>query len=194
MITIRPYKPSDEKAWLASRVLSLLNSAYFDDVAQAKPVYENPVIDLVAEEDHKLVGLIEVECETNPATVCSDRPGLGGMIWNIAVHPDYQRRGVANKLLNEAKRRAAERGIVRFEAYTRDDPGVLDWYKTNGFQLLMSYLHVYLDYDEAREVLHSTIPGLKPVKVFAHYSKDDREAVRRKFQRVYDCNLFELRF
>jgi len=194
MVVIRPFQPQDKKAWLACRVLSFLYSAYFDDVAQAKPMYENPVIDLVAEEDHTLIGLIEVECETKPATVCRDRPGLAGMIWNIAVLPDYQRRGVANQLLSEAKRQAAERGIVRFEAYTRDDPGVLGWYKTNGFALLMSYLHVYLDYDEARGVLHSTIPGLKPAKVFAHYSGDDREAVRGKFQRVHDCNLFELRF
>jgi len=32
-----------------------------------------------------IVGLIELECETEPGTVCSDQPGLGAMIWHLAV-------------------------------------------------------------------------------------------------------------
>ena|SRR5215211_198025 len=85
-VRIRPYEPSDEEAWLRCRVLSFLGGAYFDDVAREKERYERPAIELVAEEDGEVVGLIDVECEEAPGSVCSERPGLAGMIWHLAVH------------------------------------------------------------------------------------------------------------
>ena len=59
MFNIREYKPEDERSWLECRVLSFLDSAYYDDVIQHKESYSNPVIDLVAECDDKIVGFIE---------------------------------------------------------------------------------------------------------------------------------------
>src|SRR5215211_5810104 len=117
-VRIRPYEPSDEEAWLRCRVLSFLGGPYFDAVEREKERYERPSIELVAEEGGQIVGLIDVECEEEPGTVCYDRPGLGGMIWHLAVHPDRQRRGIGTALLREAELRAAERGLVRFEAWT----------------------------------------------------------------------------
>ena len=46
------------------------------------------------------------------------------MIWHIAVHPDYQRRKIGFKLLDEAVKMAKELGLVYFEAWTRDDEWV----------------------------------------------------------------------
>jgi class 3 adenylate cyclase len=37
---IRPYRDTDERGWLVCRVLSFLDSAFFDDVRQAKECYE----------------------------------------------------------------------------------------------------------------------------------------------------------
>ena len=147
-LTIRPYRQSDERGWVVCRVLSFLDSAFFDDVRQAKEHYEHPAIELVAERAGEIVGLIDVECEELPGTVCEDRPGLGGMIWHLAVHPDHQRQGVATELLQEAERLARERQLVRFEAWTRDDRGTQAWYESRGFERLSSYLHVYVDLNE----------------------------------------------
>ena len=36
--------------------------------------------------------------------------------------------------------------------------------------------------------------GLKPVKVFAHYTGDERDAMRDRFERVHDCVCYERRF
>ena len=36
------------------------------------------------------------------------------------------------------------RGIERFEAWTRDDPWVQQWYESHGFVQISSYLHVYV--------------------------------------------------
>jgi ribosomal protein S18 acetylase RimI-like enzyme len=194
-LKIRPYEASDERGWVVCRVLSFLDSAFFDDVRRAKEHYRHPAIELVGVRGAEIVGLIDVECEEVPGEVCDDRPGLGAMIWHLAVHPDHQRQGLATALLCEARRLASERGISRFEAWTRDDPATRAWYESRGFERLHSYLHVYVELDEGlREEFPVTPDGLRPVRLFAHYVGEDREAVRRRFARVHDDALYELRF
>jgi GNAT superfamily N-acetyltransferase len=194
-LAIRPYRNSDERGWVVCRVLAFIDSAFFDDVRQAKEHYEYPAIELVAERAGEVVGLIDVECEEVPGTVCENRPGLGGMIWHLAVHPDHQRQGVATELLREAERLARERGVVRFEAWTRDDPGTQAWYESRGFSPVHSYLHVYVELHEGlRDQFPVSEDGLRPVKVFAHYVGDDHAAMRQRFARVHDDVLYELRF
>jgi ribosomal protein S18 acetylase RimI-like enzyme len=63
------------------------------------------------------------------------------MIWHLATHPDHQRQGIASALLQEAEGQARERGLVRLEAWTRDDAHVR-WYESHGFTQIDSYLHV----------------------------------------------------
>ena len=193
-LQVRAYEAADEAGWLRCRVLSFLGSAYFDDVRREKEHYANPAIELVAEDDGEIVGLVDVECELEPGTVCEDRPGLGGMIWHLAVHPDHQRGGVATALLREAERLAADRGIVRFEAWTRDDPHVQRWYESHGFEQVSRYLHVYIELDEGLRDLFPIAESIRPVKLFAHYLGDDPDAVKRRFARVHDCVLYEYRF
>lgn len=194
-LVIRPYRDSDERGWVVCRVLSFLDSAFFDDVRRAKERYERPAIELVAERAGEVVGLIDVECEEAPGTVCEDRPGLGGMIWHLAVHPDHQRQGLATKLLREAERLARERGVVRFEAWTRDDHSTQAWYESRGFSRVYSYLHVYVELHEGlRDQFPVSEDGLLPVRVFAHYVGDDPDGMRQRFARVHDDVLYELRF
>ena len=191
---VRPYDDRDEQGWLRCRVLSFLTTAFYDAVHREREHYEHPAIELVAERDGEIVGLIDVECEEAPGTVCSARPGLAGMIWHVAVHPDHQRRGIATALLREAQERAAERGLVRLEAWTRDDAHVQAWYESRGFVQVESYLHVYVELHEGLRELFPITEGLRPVKLFAHYTSDGRDEVRQRFDRVHDCVLYELRY
>lgn len=191
---MRPYRAADEQGWVRCRALSFLGSAYHDDVRTDKERYEGPSIELVAHVGGEVVGLIDVELEQELGTVCSDRDGLGGMIWNVATHPDHQRRGVATALLREAERLARPDGVVRFEAWTRDDAHVHAWYESHGFELVDSYLHVYVELQDGLRELFPITEGLRPVKLFAHYVGDERDEIRRRFARVHDCVLFERRF
>lgn len=185
-VVIRPYDARDERGWLVCRLLSFFDSAFFDDVRREKERYEKPAIELVAEQEGTIVGLLDLECESDGLT---DRPGAGGMIWHLATHPDRQRQGVASALLDEAERLARERGLVRLEAWTRDDAPAWRWYERHGFIQIDGYLHVYLERDDLRQFDGE----LRLVKAFAHYTGDRPDEIRHRYTRVHDDVLYEKR-
>ncbi|WP_456278916.1 GNAT family N-acetyltransferase [Bacillus sp. AK128] len=189
---IRRYNADDKIGWVRCRILSFLDTAYFDNVLKEKEKYINPSIELVTVIEGQIVGLIDIEYEKQEGTVCSRGTGLGGMIWHIAVHPDFRRRGIGAKLLLEAEKISKESGINRLEAWTRDDDWVRNWYEYNHFEKVDSYLHVYIDGEEEfKGTLQSEFPKFYPVHAFAHYVGDDRDAMKKKFKRVHECFCYE---
>ncbi|MFE6138452.1 GNAT family N-acetyltransferase [Bacillus sp. NPDC057893] len=194
-IKIRAYKKDDEIGWIRCRALSFLDTAYFDNVFREKEKYENPAIELVAVYENQIVGLIDIEYELEERTVCSRGTGLGGMIWHIAVHPDFRRMKIGNQLLNEAEKLAKELKLNRLEAWTRDDLWVQRWYENNNFVNVDSYLHVYSDQtNEIKDVIESNMKQLYPVQTFSHYTGENKEEIRKQFKRVHDCICFEKYF
>jgi len=190
-LLIREYKDTDEIGWVRCRTLSFLNTAYFDNVLNKKESYKNPAIELIAELNGQIVGLIDVEYEKEEKTVCSRGEGLGGMIWHIAVHPDYYRQGIGEQLLQEAEKRAIDLGLNRFEAWTRDDRWVQNWYEKMLFNKVDSYYHIYFEGNEMKNQIQSTIPKLYLVNTFAHYVGEDIEQFKITNQRIYECVCYE---
>jgi ribosomal protein S18 acetylase RimI-like enzyme len=183
---IRSYERGDEEQWLRCRALSFLHTAYYDDVLREKPSYDNRSIELVAV-DQDVVGFLDIEVEAVPGTICDRLPGLGGMIWNFGVHPDHRRRAIARHLLDEGTRRARAMSMTALEAWTRDDAAARALYEAAGFRQVFSYWHVYLEGDQ----LPTSIPGLHPVQVFAHYLGPDIESVRPHCRRVHECVCYQ---
>ncbi len=195
-LIIRKYKPTDEIGWIRCRVLASLDTAYYDDVYQEKPSYDANAIELVGEIAGQIVGLIDIECESESGSICSEvsehEPHLAGMIWHLAVHPDFRRIGVAKALLLEAKRLAKEQRISRFEVWTRDDDWVEQWYHVQGFNRIQTYYHIYMESDEIEFGGFSSDVGLLiPQSVFAHYTGTNQNLLGH-FKRVHTCQRFDL--
>jgi GNAT superfamily N-acetyltransferase len=188
---IRIYRNEDETQWIRTRVLAFLDTAYYDSVYNSKEKYENPAIELVSEEEGIITGILDLELDTEERKVCKKNSVLSAMIWHVAVHPDYRRKGIAAKLLNEAERICKEKGIYRIEAWTRDDEWVRDWYLQQGFSIADSYLHINFDHEELKGLFKSNIEGIIPVHMFAHYTKNDKDKIRNSYKRVNECVMFE---
>lgn len=188
---IRFYRKEDERGWVRCRVLSFLDTAYFDNVLKEKERYENPSIELVAVEEGQIVGLLDIEYEVEEKTVCTKGAGFGGMIWHIAVHPDFRRQGIATQLLKEAEVIAKIKGLSRLEAWTRDDDWVNKWYVKNGFKNVDSYLQVFMDSDELVGTMKSNLTHFQPIQAFAHYLGDETEKIKKQFKRTHECVCFE---
>ncbi len=194
---VRKYELKDEIGWLRCRVLAFLDSAYYDDVYTSKESYESNSIELVAERKGQIIGLLDIECESRPGSVCSktmdsSEQHLAGMIWHLAVHPDFRREGIATSLLEESIVEAKRRGLSRFEAWTRDDKWVEEWYHSKDFKWIQSYYHVFISSNEmsSGEVAIG-IDRLKPVSVFAHYTGNN-SAITQRFKRVHKCSRYDL--
>lgn len=181
---IRDYAPADEASWLRCRVLSFLATAYFDDVDRAKPAIPAPGLELVAvDAAGGVVGILDVLVEGDSATIDT-----------VAVHPDHQRLGIARDLLAEARARLSALGVTTLDAWTRDDPGTLDWYRAMGFAESDHYLHVfahaYTDPAEPPRAVAQPHPDLRPVALFLHADLRHERAMRERFARVHVCRRF----
>lgn len=190
---IRDYKVTDEVGWIRCRTLAFLQTAYFDNVLNKKEHYQNPAIELVAELDGQIVGLIDVEYELEERTVCSKGEGLGGMIWHIAVHPDFSHQGIGEQLLYAAETEAKKMNINRFEAWTRDDRWVQNWYEKMKFKIVDSYYQVYFEGNEMNHRIQGNIPDLYLINAFTHYVGKDIDQFKSN-KRVHKCVCFEKSF
>lgn len=191
---IRKYNENDNLGWVRCRVLAFLDSAYFDNVLREKEKYQNPAIELVAEVNHKIVGLLDLEYELEIGIVGYKTDELTGVIWHLAVLPEYRNQGIATALLNEAMKLLTNTNVKIIQAWTRDDKWVIDWYLRRGFILSeeSSYLYVYAEDEECDYICDAKIKNLFVCSSFNHYIGPDKELIKRTFKRVHTCNLFEL--
>ncbi|MET9785120.1 GNAT family N-acetyltransferase [Streptomyces canus] len=183
---IREYRPADETSWLRCRVLSFLNTSYFDDVLKTKPETPAPGFGLVAAAEHGTVtGIIDIAVEDELATIDT-----------VAVHPDHQHQGLGRALLAEARARVSALGVPMLDAWTRDDPDTLRWYRAMGFTESQHYLHVYASYytdaSEPDRAISERRAGLRPMAAFLHASLEGEQLMREQFARVHVCRRFTM--
>lgn len=176
MSLIRSYQPSDVQEWLRCRALAFLGTCYYDDVWTQRP--DSAAIKLVAVEAERLAGLIDIEIDHELATIDT-----------VAVHPDFQNQGVGTALLEAAAALLPETVRV-LDAWTREDPATLAWYRSRGFTESEHYLHVYKSWQESDEGWKSPAPLTSPVIAFCHAAIDHEADLRARFSRVYVCRRF----
>ena len=191
-LIIKPYNPTNEKNWLKCRLLSFYDSAYYDDVYTKKPIFNNSSLELVAELNGEIVGILDLEKDNKDGSICYCKSGIGAMVWTIAVLPEYRRFGIARKLVLKAIDWAKNKDIDFIEAWTRDDKWVLDWYEAIGFTRFHSYWHIYFKGDNAKSLFDSNDKDIYPQSVFAHSNKDPKTLDQNKIDRFYKCSGYKL--
>lgn len=126
MITIRKYLSTDEKNWVYTKALSYLFSPFFDDMDTYKPAIDNTVfekrIELVACVDKNIVGILDIDIfnqkYSKSYVYCS--ANKVAYFTNLAVHPDFQGQGIAQRLFDNAKEELFINGVEKLAIFTRE--------------------------------------------------------------------------
>lgn len=181
---IREYRDADEQSWVRCRVLSFLNSCYYDDVRPRHEDLGPSSVELVAVSslpngNEQVIGILSIEIE-----------GAQSNIDTVATHPDFSRRGIAASLLSRALELLAEQQIVSLDAWTREDPAANSWYQDQGFTENYRYMHVYVGDQDQVEGFHSPSNLSKPVIGFYHGRMEDEEFLREHYSRTYICRQY----
>jgi ribosomal protein S18 acetylase RimI-like enzyme len=125
-LQIRPFRPDNEAAvvelWLACKLVGPQNNPHKDI---ARKLRVNPEWFLVGEVDGKMVATCMVGYE-----------GHRGWINYLAVAPEYQKRGIARQIMDEAERLLREAGCPKINLQVRAaNAQVIEFYKRIGFKV-----------------------------------------------------------
>ena len=94
-----------------------------DDLRRA--ITDSPAHVLVAEAQARIVG-----------SIIGTFDGWRGNIYRLAVHPDYQRHGVARALVAEVEKKLAEQGAKRITALVeKDHPLAMNFWSAVGYRV-----------------------------------------------------------
>lgn len=196
-IKIREYQDIDEMGWVRCRLLSFLDSSYYDDVKREKEQYDHASICLVAEYNNQIIGFIDVEYEKKIGEVCYLKGDLGANIWNLGVLPEYRNKHVAQTLWEQVKKLLIEKGIKRVELWTQDDLPANRWYQKQGFELIESYLNVF-SYGDSKDKAKSYINHQNLGKTLGIRCLNFNVPIERKQEfialgkRVHEVRLYQL--
>jgi ribosomal protein S18 acetylase RimI-like enzyme len=199
MMIIREYKSTDEKGWVRCRVLSFLDSSYFDDIRKTKEMYEYPSVCLVAEEKSDIVGFIDVEYEKQKGDVCYFDGELGAVIWHLGVLPEYRGQGIAMSLWNAAKASLQKKGITRFEVWTQDDYKSVEWYLKQGFIYKEAYLNAFIKGVPTDDVIaeHINLDGLGDIFGIRCFNFEAPLSRKQELEqicyRLHEVRIYELK-
>ncbi|WP_225048112.1 GNAT family N-acetyltransferase [Lacticaseibacillus kribbianus] len=140
-ITIRPYRPADAAAWLAVRAQAYSRSQFNDQIELEREQYPEDdfgyasVIELVAENDGRLVGLIDAgvfNTERSQGDLYVQNQGTGSYIEVVAVAPTAQGHGVGRALLTACLTQLRAAGADFVEIFTRGDEPANRLYQSVG--------------------------------------------------------------
>jgi len=111
-IVIREYRVEDEREWVKCHALIYLGSNE-RRLLRNRPKYSGKTIELVALARGKIVGFVDIELEEVPGSICYKKFNGNGMLREIGVLPEFRRKSIGTKLLDEGIRRGKQLGMKR---------------------------------------------------------------------------------
>ncbi|MCH7323130.1 GNAT family N-acetyltransferase [Solibacillus sp. MA9] len=188
---IQKYTPQYEDSWLRCRLLAYFYTSLYEDVETSKPTfYERPSIELIAIEDGIVVGLIDMVLDTEELKTSFLGDGLGAFLKTIAVHPDYQSKGIGLKLYEAALKELENTPIEFIELYTRGDEQANNFYKKIGFELLVESYDVFGIEKGLRDTISIGIESNR-IKAFHENGEPCNFVIVDGVYEVYDLEALE---
>jgi ribosomal protein S18 acetylase RimI-like enzyme len=190
-LVIREYRDEDEKEWLKCHVLVDLKSKG-GRLLRNKPKFTGKTIELIALVEEKIVGFIDIELEENVGSVCYKKHDGNAMLWDIGVLPEFRKKGIATKLLEEGIRRGKQQDMKRLEAWSVEEDA-WKFYEKRGFKKFYEYHHVLINNRQKLKAFDKD--GLHVIELYAHVMPEvDLESTIAKYQpkEVLVCRGYEL--
>lgn len=176
--------------------MAFLDCSYYNDVKTEKEKYEQPSICLVAEDDGKMVGFIDVELDS--ADLTCNGSERGAIVWNLGVLPEYRKNGVAAQLWNTAKQQLAGLGIHYCELWTQEDIPANRFYLSQGFQLEESqtWIRCYAEGKNCRVLLDGDKVGkiYGPEELVFDAAIERKEELKTLCHRIDEVRLYSIRY
>lgn len=140
-LRLTTYSAPLETSWVRCKALAYLYSKFNDQITCQKDTYSEDdgyleAIELVMlNNQEEVVGILDIGIfneERNRYDSYVKELDRGSYMDIIAVHPNYQKQGIAQKLLNEGFRLLRKKGIEYVSIFTRDDTPANNLYIKNG--------------------------------------------------------------
>lgn len=145
LYTITEYQPAFHDSWIRCKALSYLYSQFNDQINAQKDSYSeedgySKAIELVVvTEAGQVIGTLDIGIyneERNQQDPYVTHLSRGSYMDVLAVHPDYQKQGIAQQLMNTAFDLLREEKIEYVTIFTRDDEAANRLYQKQGAVLL----------------------------------------------------------
>lgn len=200
---ITDYLSTFHDSWVRCKALSYLYSQFTDQISAQKDAYSEEdgyikTIELVAlAEEGKVIGILDVGIyndERNKNDPYVSHLKRGAYMDVLAVHPDYQGKGVAQKLLQTAFEQLRKEAVEYVTIFTRDDQPANRLYQKIGAELIATDYRIKGNLKEATQDIGSFIVNYpeKKIEVRDGYGKEVPYMDDSGYYWVYDEKYLDL--
>jgi len=187
--SIREYSASDEKEWLDLHAAIMVDSYAWWIVIHQKPEYKSEVVDLVAEVDGNLVGLITVEINSEVIDIVE---GEYGFVWEFGVHREYRGLGIGKGLIKRAHEILNNKYVINKSIWYSQDEKAQKYYEKLGMKEIERHWQFSVLPDEKhKEILKED--GFDCWEMRGSCSVKDFEKIKKKYNLIEDDDALKPR-
>jgi len=198
-IVVRDYQDADCDQWMRVHAIILTMSHAWNYSIQERPEYEHDSVRLVALDEGRLIGLMDVEIEDEPGTLCLLKDTPGGYVLEFGRLPEYRGRRIGSLLIDAAKERLVAKGINRMEFWTQDRRAERYYRRLGLREINRHYRFRFKPPPEIEQMLKDEYVGCE--HIYGACVPDVWNEVQRKFDVItrhplepHLCVGFEMRF
>ena len=147
-IELKEYSEQYERKWIRCYFQAYSCSIYLNVMEETKPRYETPSIQLIAEKNQNIVGILDIAMEEIPGQLGLDLEQKSGIITILGVLPQFRRKGIALKLLERAEFILNNiHKVYRCEVWSREDLILDNFWSKLKYLCIDHYYEVYYSND-----------------------------------------------